>query len=70
LRDGQPCGRTVADGSEFCVHHRELAEEHGADVVKQGLPGRRSARTASDPVIVAAEYTSDETVGAPTAESH
>ena len=62
MRDGQPCGRTVSDGSEFCVHHGQLAEEHGEDVVKHGLPRRRSARTASDPVIVAAEYTSNETV--------
>jgi hypothetical protein len=62
LRDGQPCGRTVADGSEFCVHHRKLADEHGPDVVKQGLPRHRAARTASDPVIVATEPASDEMV--------
>jgi hypothetical protein len=62
LRDGQPCGRTVADGSEFCVHHRQLAEEHGDDAVKHGLPRRRAARTASDPVIVATEPANDVAV--------
>jgi hypothetical protein len=63
LRDGQPCGRTAADGSEFCVHHRKLAEEDGADLVKEGLPRRRTARTASEPTIIAnAEPGTDTTV--------
>jgi hypothetical protein len=63
LRDGQPCDRTVSDGSEFSIHHRKLAEEHGGEVVKNGLPRRRAARTASDPVIIAtAEPATDESV--------
>lgn len=55
LRDGQACGRTVVDGSEFCVHHSKLAVTHGINVVRQGMPRRRAARTASEPVIVPVE---------------
>ena len=41
----------------------KLAEEHGAEVVKRGLPRPRAARTASDPVIVAADVpATDETM--------
>jgi hypothetical protein len=38
LRDDQPCDRTLADGSEFCIHHAKLAATHGDEVVKVGLP--------------------------------
>jgi hypothetical protein len=62
LRDGQPCDRTVADGSEFCAHHSKLAVAHGYDIVKQGLPRRRAARTASEPVIVSTDETPRGTV--------
>ena len=61
LRDGQPCDRTVTDGSEFCVHHAKLAATHGDEVVKQGLPRRRAAGTASEPVIVAMDDDADIT---------
>jgi hypothetical protein len=60
-RDGQPCLRTVANGSEFCVHHAELAETHGREVVKQGMPKRRATRSASaPPLVIADEPASDE----------
>jgi len=35
LRDGQPCLRTVVDGSEFCVHDAELAEANGPEALKR-----------------------------------
>ena len=59
LRDGQPCGRTVADKSEFCIHHAKLAVTRGDEVVKEGLPRRRAARTVAEPLIVATENTAD-----------
>jgi hypothetical protein len=39
-----------------------LADDHGADVVKQGLPRRRAANMASHPVIVATESVTDDAV--------
>jgi hypothetical protein len=36
LRNGQPCGRTVAAGSEFCVHHTKLLERVDAEALRQG----------------------------------
>jgi hypothetical protein len=61
LRDGQPCGRTVQDGSEFCVHHAKLAATHGPDLVKQGMPRRRAAGIASEPILVAMDDEPDIT---------
>jgi hypothetical protein len=55
LRDGRPCNRTVFEGSEFCVHHDSLVDEHGAEVLKRGLLRRREAKTSWQPRIVAAE---------------
>jgi hypothetical protein len=52
----------VADGSEFCVHHAKLANTHGDGIVKQGLPRRRAAVTASEPLIVAVDDEPDTTV--------
>jgi hypothetical protein len=60
LRDGQPCGRAASDGSAFCVHHSKLAVTHGAEVLKQGMPRRRAARTAPEPLIVATDDGSTE----------
>ena len=45
----------MVDGSEFCVHHGKLAAAHGEEVVKLGLPRRRAAGTASEPIIVAVD---------------
>jgi hypothetical protein len=52
LRDGRACGRTVVEGSEFCVHHDRLVAEHGADALKQGLPRRKQERGSWRPTIV------------------
>jgi hypothetical protein len=53
LRDGRACGRTVVEGSEFCVHHDRLLTEHGADALKQGLPRRKQERSSWQPTIMA-----------------
>src|SRR4051794_25373694 len=65
LRDGQPCLRAIAGGSEFCVHHAELAATHGPDVVKQGMPKRRTSRggSAPPPVIVDAPAPDERQTG-------
>jgi hypothetical protein len=41
LRDGTPCGRTVAAGSDFCVHHVTLVEQHGEKALRGGDYQRR-----------------------------
>src|SRR5262249_20139350 len=46
------CLRTVADDSEFCVHHAELAAAHGTEAVKRGMPRRRASRSGSAPPLV------------------
>jgi hypothetical protein len=44
LRNGQPCNRRVAEGSEFCVHHTELLATVDAATLRQGrTPKNRSA---------------------------
>jgi hypothetical protein len=45
LRNGQPCGRTAAFGSEFCVHHTKLLASVGAETMRQGRTPRRQAKT-------------------------
>jgi hypothetical protein len=55
LRDGRPCNRTVEDGSEFCVHHQRLLDEHGAAELKRGLPRRKQAKSSWQPRIVMVE---------------
>jgi hypothetical protein len=55
LRDGRPCNRTVVEGSEFCVHHDGLVDEHGAEVLKRGLLRRKEAQASWQPRLVAAE---------------
>jgi hypothetical protein len=44
LRSGQPCGRTVAKGSEFCVHHEKLLETVDAEAMRQGRTPKKRAR--------------------------
>ena len=44
LRNGQPCNRTVAQGSEFCVHHTKLLATVDAETLRSGrMPKTRSA---------------------------
>jgi hypothetical protein len=47
LRNGQPCGRTVSAGSEFCTHHTQLLETVDAESLRQGRIPRK--RTLKDP---------------------
>jgi hypothetical protein len=43
LRNGQPCGRTVSAGSEFCTHHTQLLETVDAESLRQGrIPKKRA----------------------------
>ena len=45
LRNGQPCGRTAAAGSEFCVHHTKLLETVDPESLRQGrIPKKRALR--------------------------
>ena len=56
LRDGTPCGRTVAAGSEFCVHHVTLVEQHGEEALRRGhYPRRRRASVDVAPLEVEVE---------------
>jgi hypothetical protein len=56
LRDGTPCGRTVAAGSDFCVHHLTLIEEHGEQALQRGeYPRRRRANVNVAPLEVETE---------------
>jgi hypothetical protein len=43
LHGGKQCRSVAVDGTEFCQHHSELVEEHGAEALKRGehLPARR-----------------------------
>jgi hypothetical protein len=43
----------VVKGSEFCIHHDRLLDQHGADELKQGLPRRKQTRGRWQPTIVA-----------------
>jgi hypothetical protein len=45
LRNGEPCGRTVASGSEFCVHHAKLLATVDAETMRRGrTPKKRALR--------------------------
>jgi hypothetical protein len=49
LRNGQPCDRTVAEGSEFCVHHTELLATVDAETLRHGRTPK--PRTAKKPTL-------------------
>jgi len=57
LRNGQPCGRTVAEDSEFCPHHTGLLEIVDAESLREGkIPKRRtlkepSLRVVTEPMV-------------------
>jgi hypothetical protein len=45
LRDGTPCGRTVAAGSEFCAHHTKLLATTDAETMRRGrTPKERASK--------------------------
>jgi hypothetical protein len=43
LRNGQPCQRTVAAGSEFCVHHSKLLTTVDAETMRRGRTPKQRA---------------------------
>jgi hypothetical protein len=43
------------EGSEFCVHHQRLVDEHSPEELKQGLPRRKQAKASWQPRIVMVE---------------
>jgi hypothetical protein len=49
LRNGQPCGRTVEAGSEFCVHHTRLLEDVDVESLRQGRIPKK--RTLNEPTL-------------------
>jgi hypothetical protein len=53
LRNGQPCGRSVAGGSEFCVHHTRLLEVVDAESLRTGrIPKKRALKEPALRVVV------------------
>src|SRR3954470_23546418 len=66
LRSGQPCERTVAAGSEVCVHHTNLLATVDAEAMKRGrIPKQRAPKKAL--LRVAAEPPLNEPAAVPTA---
>jgi hypothetical protein len=52
LRNGQPCGRTVAPSSEFCVHHTQLLETLDSDSLRDGrVPKKRALKAPALRVV-------------------
>jgi len=53
LRNGQPCARTVVEGSEFCVHHTRLLEDVDAESLRQGrIPKKRTLKEPALRLVV------------------
>ena len=53
LRNGQPCGRTVARDSEVCSHHKNLLATIDAERMRKGRIPKRGARKGSALTVVA-----------------
>jgi hypothetical protein len=66
LRDGQPCGRTAAAGSEFCVHHTKLLATIEAETMRQGRTPKERARKDSGLRLVSEPLEPLDTDGAVT----
>jgi hypothetical protein len=51
LRNGSRCRVVIeTEGSEFCPHHSQLAQEHGIETVKNGsVPKKRALRIVEEP---------------------
>jgi hypothetical protein len=49
LRDGQSCRRSVAPGSEFCVHHTKLLATVDAETMRHGRTTKR--HSTLEPVL-------------------
>ena len=65
LRDGQPCRRTVAPGSEFCVHHTKLLASVDAETLRHGRTPKR--HTTLEPVLRVVTDTETEREATPAA---
>lgn len=69
LRDGQPCKRTIAVGSKFCVHHTKLLESVDTETMRQGRTPKRHAtlkpvlRVVTDPAVERGATSAARTVG-------
>lgn len=64
LRDGQPCGRTVAEGSEFCVHHTKLLVTVDAETMRRGrTPKPRAIRKQRLHVVAESAVEDSTTAG-------
>jgi hypothetical protein len=61
LRDGQPCGRTVAVGSAFCVHHTKLLATVDAETMRQGRTPKPRAVKKQKLHVVAESAVEDTT---------
>jgi hypothetical protein len=65
LRNGQPCGRTAAEDSEFCVHHTKLLETLGSEALRLGrTPKPRDARQPILRVVAEPALESEPTAAA------
>jgi hypothetical protein len=49
LRDGEPCKRTAAPGSKFCVHHTKLLASVDAQTMRHGRTPKR--HSTLEPVL-------------------
>jgi hypothetical protein len=58
LRNGQPCGRTVAVGSEFCVHHTRLLEDVDAEALRHGRTPKNATKPQMLRVVSEPDWTS------------
>jgi hypothetical protein len=61
LRDGQPCGRTVAVGSAFCVHHTKLLATVDAETMRRGRTPKPRAVKKQKLHVVAEPAVEDST---------
>jgi hypothetical protein len=59
LRDGTECGRTVAAGSDFCVHHAKLLATVDAETLRRGRTPKPRA-TKGPTLRVIADVMSDD----------
>jgi hypothetical protein len=63
LRNGQPCGRTVAADSEFCSHHTALLGSVNAEALREGrIPKKRSLKASTLRVVPATDVEPATTV--------
>jgi hypothetical protein len=63
LRNGQPCNRSVVEGSEFCVDHTKLLASVDAETMRQGRTPTKRARR--EPVLREFSEPASEQLAAP-----